>query len=281
MADPRTVELLYAVDRGDAAAARAALDAGADAEAEDGLGRSALCCAAGKGDASVVALLLDRGADINRQWRHFVGGTPLHFACGSGHVATARLLVERGANVGATDKVRNTPLYTAARDGHAAVVALLREHGAMDVKDEDGCTALHLAADRNDKATATVLLCLSTEQIRAQKTSAAIRRCTSQRTQDTCRWRRCFLTSTLTRRQRTTRVKRRCTALLSGATRPLRSCCLSAERTRRRETNGGLCRHCTLQRISVTRLVGKRFWSTAPTRPLRAMAAERRYTGPQ
>jgi ankyrin repeat protein len=60
---PRPDELVLAAARGDAAAVRALLDRGADVDARDAYGDSALMLAVLYGDADLVKLLLDRKAD--------------------------------------------------------------------------------------------------------------------------------------------------------------------------------------------------------------------------
>jgi uncharacterized protein len=109
---------------------RAALDAGADVDAVDGDGRTALHHAAIDGGADVAELLLDRGADPNamdgQQW------TPLHFAAREHHVALAEMLLRRGASIDAVDSFGNTPLFRATFDsrGRGEMIATLLRAGA-------------------------------------------------------------------------------------------------------------------------------------------------------
>lgn len=57
---------------------RLLLDCGAQADAEDDDGRTALHWAARSGDGTVVQMLLDHGADINEEDNN--GETPMHWA---------------------------------------------------------------------------------------------------------------------------------------------------------------------------------------------------------
>ncbi len=127
--------LCDAAKRGDATAARAALDGGASPESRGGrFNETALHFAAAGGHSAVARLLLDRGAAVNSTT---VGGeTPLHWATRGGHVDCVQLLLERGADVVAANTTGDTPLRYAAQDGHAACVELLLEHNAAaDARD--------------------------------------------------------------------------------------------------------------------------------------------------
>jgi len=88
--------LLQAVRKGDAAAVKAALDAGVPADAKFRYDRTALSFAADRGQVEIVKLLLDRGADVNAK-DSFYGVTPLVWAANNGHVEVARILLARGA----------------------------------------------------------------------------------------------------------------------------------------------------------------------------------------
>ncbi|MCC2669319.1 MAG: ankyrin repeat and box protein 3-like [Armatimonadetes bacterium] len=74
----------------------AALRKGAQVNALDPVGYSALCGAAAEGHLETVRLLLDHGADPNLANRS--GGTSLMSAASFSHVETVRLLLERGAD---------------------------------------------------------------------------------------------------------------------------------------------------------------------------------------
>ncbi|KAI8471869.1 MAG: ankyrin repeat-containing domain protein [Monoraphidium minutum] len=145
-------ELVDAASRGDAAAARRLLRAGADPCAADCGGRTALYRAACKGAADVVELLLRAGADA---WVADVEGrTPLHAAVAQRHPQVALQLIAAHAPLEARSCFGATPLLWAARaDDYQARACLpvckaLLEAGA-DVTsgdDVDGVTALHMAA---------------------------------------------------------------------------------------------------------------------------------------
>jgi ankyrin repeat protein len=71
----------------------------------------------------VVRLLVELGAD--RDAKDNDGSTALHGAASGGHEAVVRLLVVLGADRDAIDNDGSTALHLAASEGHEAVVRLL------------------------------------------------------------------------------------------------------------------------------------------------------------
>jgi len=105
----------------------------------------ALWDAAWDGRTAVVELLLAAGADVDAKDED--GWTALHDAAWGGHAAVAELLLAAGADVNAQDNDGWIALHDAARNGHSAVVELLLEAGAdVNAKNKNGWTALHYAA---------------------------------------------------------------------------------------------------------------------------------------
>ena len=87
-----------------------------------------------------VQKLLDRGADVNAQ--DYDGDTALHGAAQSGNVEIIDMLLAKGANLNTKNKVGGTPLMWAAVYGHEEAARRLLEHGAnASLKDADGMTA--------------------------------------------------------------------------------------------------------------------------------------------
>ena len=107
--------------------------------------------AAMRGDVQAVEALLAEGADVNAAQGD--GMTALHWAAEHGDAELARMLLRAGANLSAVTRIgAYTPLHVAARAGSAPVLELLVEAGA-DVSARaaaSGATALHLAAAAGD-----------------------------------------------------------------------------------------------------------------------------------
>ncbi|KAM3549052.1 hypothetical protein MY1884_008914, partial [Beauveria asiatica] len=148
--------LLRVAEEGQEAVVRLLLEKGAEIEAKDESGRTALGWAARQGHEAVVRLLLEKGAEIEAKES---GRTALWWAARQGHEAVVRLLLEKGANCEAKDEYSQTALGLAANQGHEAVVRLLLEKGAdCEAKDEYGRTALGLAANQGHEAIVRLLL---------------------------------------------------------------------------------------------------------------------------
>src|SRR5262245_26375197 len=85
--------------------------------------------AAAKGDRDAVRALLKDGADVNAAQGD--GTTALHWAAIKGDAELAQMLIVAGANVKATTRIGGyTALYLAARGGHTAAMAALLAGGA-------------------------------------------------------------------------------------------------------------------------------------------------------
>jgi ankyrin repeat protein len=137
----------------DAAAARKLIKDGADVNAAQGDGMTALHYAALNGDAELAQMLLFAGANVGAKTR--IGGyTALHLAAQVGNANVMAPLVASGAQVAALTATGATPLMFAAHSGNVDAVRILVENGAEpNVKETaNGQTALMFAAasDRVD-----------------------------------------------------------------------------------------------------------------------------------
>ncbi|XP_070176015.1 ankyrin-3-like [Littorina saxatilis] len=86
-------------------------------------------CKSPTASADITRLLLNAGADVNAQDR--LGRTPLHYAAWNGNTETLRRLIHHEADLNATDNEGRTPLrraYTASRPG--IIITQLVEAGA-------------------------------------------------------------------------------------------------------------------------------------------------------
>jgi len=120
-------QLMRAAFAGRAEEVRWLLAAGAEVDALNALGWTALHCAAGQGHERVARLLLEgaRGAGAAVDHQNGEGATPLGRAIVNGHLAVARLLLARGACQELQDARGRTPLHEAARLNDAGAVRLL------------------------------------------------------------------------------------------------------------------------------------------------------------
>ena len=180
-----------ALERRDVAGAIALLDKGADPNTRLRYGKTVLMAAAKAGAFDLASRLIERGADVNA--RNDNGGTALMYAAIPGHVETIALLIDHGADINALGHFNWTALMVAASKGHGEGVRLLLERGAdpdvqdtygwtplmravygnkqaavaaflahaqvdLEMRDERGATALHVAVERGHPALVTELL---------------------------------------------------------------------------------------------------------------------------
>lgn len=170
--------LMSAAEHGRDAIVEQLLDVGVDPNTPDVLQR-----AAGNGHLKSVECLLDFGAEINATDSQ--GCTALRIAAERGHENTVKLLLDHGANPNLSDSFNNLPLMRslrqekivkllldrganpntsgmiqrAAGDGHVRAVQLLLDAGAdANAVDADNCTALQLAAERGNNDVVQLLL---------------------------------------------------------------------------------------------------------------------------
>lgn len=120
--------LVMAVRRNDFEVTRILLDAQANYEINDRFGQTPLILATRKGNAEMAMLLLDSGANINQ--KDMNGQTAFVAAIRSGRRAIAPLLAARGVDLESRDKQGMTPLMVAAAEGDDDTVKLLLERGA-------------------------------------------------------------------------------------------------------------------------------------------------------
>jgi ankyrin repeat protein len=171
-AAPSSAPVADAAMRGDAEAVRALLRQGADVNAAQGDGMTALHHAAERGDAALSEMLVYAGANVGAMTR--IGRyTPLHVASLSGRAEVVAILLNAGASVAArTSTTGVTPLHLAASSGDAGAVRLLLDHGAdANAREAEwGQTPLIFAAARNRADAIRVLLAHGADPAIATKT---------------------------------------------------------------------------------------------------------------
>ncbi len=139
-------------------AVRRLLKDGADVNAVQADGATALQWAAYHGDTDMAAQLLKAGADPELANRN--GSTPLWLAASQGNSAMIETLLEGGADANELLPLGRRPLMLAARAGSVESVVELLEHGA-DVnaaETQRGTTALMQAADQGHADVLKVLI---------------------------------------------------------------------------------------------------------------------------
>ncbi len=118
---------------------------GANYDAQDRQGRTALHKACDKCYNEIIELLLERGADPNK--RDQEGKSPLHYAiyncCGIARHKAVELLLGKGAHLNMQDNQGKAPLHYLCRNhffsGSVKIAKLLLKKGAdPDLKDKNG-----------------------------------------------------------------------------------------------------------------------------------------------
>jgi ankyrin repeat protein len=149
--------LADAMEQRNTAEVRKLLSTGADGNAAQVDGTTALHWAVYHDDAETAALLLRAGAKVNALNRY--GMPPLAQACINGSAAMGKLLLEAGADTNATLKGGETVLMLAARSGNIEVVkALLARDARPESRERLGQTALMWAAAEGHTAVVRALL---------------------------------------------------------------------------------------------------------------------------
>ncbi len=118
---------------------------GADINAVDANGFSALCWSLNGNHPLVTAFLLDKGANVNSPTKD--GRTPLLIALRSDSLAEIKHLAEHGADFSATDSAGTSAMHMATLQGNLPLLLYLIEKNApAGTKDRNGLTPLHYAA---------------------------------------------------------------------------------------------------------------------------------------
>ncbi|XP_033160768.1 protein TANC2 isoform X3 [Drosophila mauritiana] len=125
---------------------------------EPSSGELALTAAARHGCVDVVGILISRGAQIDARNRQ--GYSALWLAVKEGHWSVVEHLLQRGALLDEPlGQTRKTPLMIAAEEGHLELVDLLLARGAQrEAQDHEGFTALSWACLRGHLAAAKTLI---------------------------------------------------------------------------------------------------------------------------
>lgn len=157
------------------------LDAGADVNAKDNIGKTALMYAAkafNGGDIELISILVNAGADINA--RDNRGYTALMYAAAyTVEDNVFETLIKYGADVNARDNEGQTALMKAARGGCKEGIGTMIKLGAkIDAQDNNGWTALMHSTQTSFSSGAILLSYGANENIRNNegKTASDIRK---------------------------------------------------------------------------------------------------------
>lgn len=126
------------------------LKAGADVNAPNDGGCTALCAAIAAKDPAMAKLLLSAGADVNGTNPN--GVSPLIVASMCGDRDLARLLIEAGAELDAVDDAGHSALHHSVLSGNTSLFELLIAHGATPSSApccDDGPILAHAAKSRS------------------------------------------------------------------------------------------------------------------------------------
>ena len=151
--------VLDAAKRGDVESLKAELRSGADVNAAQGDGFTALHWAAKLGNREVAEILIAAGADIEATTR-LGSHMPLHVAAAAGQAAVTEALLKAGAPVAVATNTGARSVHFAAAAGDPATLEVLVAHGADvdSVEPQWGQTPLMFAAATGRTAAVEALM---------------------------------------------------------------------------------------------------------------------------
>lgn len=153
--------LHVAVKYSSADAVRSLLDRRGNPSAKNERGETPLHIAAREGNSAIVSMLLNSGSDVNSKSNK--RETPLHMAVLNEDIDTMITLLEHGASISAANCEKTTPVHLAALWGPtpellATLLKNIKRSCDLDLRDEDGNTALHIAVVDDSSAKVAMLL---------------------------------------------------------------------------------------------------------------------------
>lgn len=128
----------------------------------DDTGATPLLLATLKGSLAICKMLYERGANINHCNTN--GHTPVKYACSKNHKDLLIYLLDGGGDPNKRDNIGDGPLHRAASMEHHECLRILLTHSKskeiilIDLQNNQGNTALHLACECNDATGAFMLI---------------------------------------------------------------------------------------------------------------------------
>ncbi len=135
-------QLINAAERGDNSTVLKLLEAGADIDAQDARGRTAMMAATHENKVATVEALIEAGADVDIQDDR--KDNPFLYAGAEGLLEILKLTIAAGADTKLTNRYGGTALIPAAEEGHVEVVKELLTRTDVEVNHVNnlGWTAL-------------------------------------------------------------------------------------------------------------------------------------------
>lgn len=162
-AEINTDDLLTAAQTGNIKAARVLLDEGADINAKNSHGMTALMFAAMRDEEGLLEFLLDKGADVNATDNNGVTALMKGVMSAVGP-DMVRLLLDKNADINAMDKNGRAAMYWALKIYRPAVTETLLAGGVdVNMKYKEGVTALMMAAGQGYEEVVNILLAKGAE----------------------------------------------------------------------------------------------------------------------
>ncbi len=153
---PHATPLMLAVIAGNLQNVRLLLQHGAQVNASDEYGFTALFMAISDRRPDITKVLLQAGSDPNSP--NQMGMPPLSWALMMSDDGSARELVERGADVNKPDPDGRPPIYLATLENSVPMTRLLLDSGVAPDAPFHGFTSLHLAVMQRNPQIARLLL---------------------------------------------------------------------------------------------------------------------------
>ena len=143
--EQRTILHTVAI-KGDLGAITSAIEAGVSLESRDALGKTAMHYVAENGDLKALELLAMAGANLIAP--DAKGFTPLALAIGRGQINFANRISELGGNQTSNPDLESSfALLNMINKGNInEIQSFIDSHAKLDVKDSNGCVAVHYAA---------------------------------------------------------------------------------------------------------------------------------------